>query len=45
VNYRRAGGSTRIDFQGTELMQQAVGEAKVQNKGSRTEIEGKIRRP
>src|SRR5467141_867930 len=42
VNYRRAGGSTRIDFQGTELMQQAVGEAKVQNKGSRTEIEAKF---
>src|SRR5256884_7155943 len=38
-NYRRAGGSTKIDFQGTELMQQASGEAKVQNKGSRTEIE------
>jgi len=33
VNYRRAGGSTRIDFQGTELMQQAVGEAKVQKQG------------
>src|SRR5438045_3544931 len=42
VNYRRAGGSTKIDFQGTELMQQAVGEAKVQNKGSRTEIEAKF---
>src|SRR5260370_9926505 len=42
VNYRRAGGSTRIDFQGTELMQQASGEAKVQNKGSRTEIDAKF---
>src|SRR6266699_1367079 len=42
VNYRRAGGSTKIDFQGTELMQQAVGEAKVQNKGSRTEIEARF---
>src|ERR1700674_3897768 len=42
VNYRRAGGSTRIDFQGTELMQQASGEAKVQNKGSRTEIEARF---
>src|SRR5260370_36613324 len=38
VNYRRGGGSTRIDFQGTELMQQASGEAKFQNKASRTEI-------
>ncbi len=42
VNYRRAGGSTRIDFQGTELMQQASGEAKVQNKGSRTEIDARF---
>ena len=42
VNYRRAGGSTKIDFQGTELMQQANGEAKVQNKGNRTEIEAKF---
>jgi outer membrane protein OmpA-like peptidoglycan-associated protein len=42
VNYRRAGGSTKIDFRGTELMQQASGEAKVQNKGSRTEIEAKF---
>src|SRR6202790_205639 len=42
VNYRRAGGATKIDFQGTELMQQAVGEAKVQNKGNRTEIEARF---
>jgi outer membrane protein OmpA-like peptidoglycan-associated protein len=42
VNYRRAGGAAKIDFQGTELMQQASGEAKVQNKGSRTEIEAKF---
>ncbi len=42
VNYRRAGGSTKIDFHGTELMQQANGEAKVQNKGSRTDIEAKF---
>jgi outer membrane protein OmpA-like peptidoglycan-associated protein len=42
VNYRRAGGPTKIDFQGTELMQQANGEARVQNKGSRTEIEAKF---
>lgn len=38
VNYRRAGGSTKIDFQGTELMSSANGEAKVQNKGNRIEI-------
>jgi outer membrane protein OmpA-like peptidoglycan-associated protein len=42
VNYRRAGGATKIDFQGTELMQQANGEAKVQNKGNRTEIEARF---
>jgi outer membrane protein OmpA-like peptidoglycan-associated protein len=41
VNYRRA-GATKIDFQGTELMQQASGEARVQNKGSRTEIDAKF---
>jgi outer membrane protein OmpA-like peptidoglycan-associated protein len=41
VNYRRA-GAAKIDFQGTELMQQANGEARVQNKGSRTEIEAKF---
>ncbi len=42
VNYRRAGGAAKIDFQGTELMQQASGEAKVQNKGSRVEIDAKF---
>jgi outer membrane protein OmpA-like peptidoglycan-associated protein len=42
VNYRRTGGAAKIDFQGTELMQQASGEAKVQNKGSRVEIEAKF---
>ena len=42
VNYRRAGGSTKIDFQGTELMSSANGEAKVQNKGNRIEIGAKF---
>jgi outer membrane protein OmpA-like peptidoglycan-associated protein len=41
VNYRRT-GATKIDFQGTELMQQAAGEARVQNKGNRTEIEARF---
>jgi len=41
VNYRRA-GAAKIDFQGTELMQQAGGEARVQNKGNRTEIEARF---
>src|SRR5580704_8806119 len=35
VNYRRAGGSTKIDFSGTELMQGASGEAKVDSKSNR----------
>jgi len=38
VNFRRAGGPAKIDFQGTDLMPQATGEARVQNKGNRTEI-------
>ena len=41
VNYRRA-GAAKVDFQGTELMQQASGEARVQNKGSRTEIDARF---
>ena len=42
VNYRRGGSVPEIHFQGTELMQQAAGEAKVQNKGNRVEIEAKF---
>jgi len=42
VNYRRAGGTAKVDFQGTELMSSARGEAKVQNKGNRIEIEVKF---
>lgn len=42
VNYRRGGPVPQIGFQGTELMQQASGEAKVQNKGNRVEIEAKF---
>jgi len=42
VNYRRAGGSTKIDFSGTELMQGASGEAKVDSKSNRMEIEAKF---
>jgi outer membrane protein OmpA-like peptidoglycan-associated protein len=42
VNYRRAGGTTKIDFAGTELMQGAVGEAKVESKSGRIEIEAKF---
>src|SRR2546426_829880 len=43
VNYRRVGGGgTKIEFRGTELMQQASGEAKVENKGNRIEIDARF---
>jgi outer membrane protein OmpA-like peptidoglycan-associated protein len=42
VNYRRAGGGTKIDFQGTELLQGASGEARVESKSNRMEIEAKF---
>src|SRR6266700_528749 len=42
VNYRRAGSLTRVDFQGTELMSGATGEARVQSKSNRIEIEAKF---
>ena len=42
VNYRRASGSTKVDLQGTNLMQGASGEAKVENKKNRMEIEVKF---
>src|SRR5580692_12901510 len=42
VNYRRAGGTTKIDFSGTELMQGATGEAKVESKSNRMEIDAKF---
>jgi outer membrane protein OmpA-like peptidoglycan-associated protein len=38
MNYRR-GSATTVEFRGTELMQLASGEARVQNKGNRIEIE------
>src|SRR5947209_8590122 len=42
VNFRHAGGSTKLGFQGTDLMQVASGEAKVDNKGGRVEIDAKF---
>ncbi len=42
VNYRRANGSTKANFQGTELMQSGSGEAKVENRSNRMEIEAKF---
>jgi outer membrane protein OmpA-like peptidoglycan-associated protein len=44
VNYRRAGGSAKIDFQGTELMPSASGEARVESKSNRIEIDAKFDR-
>ncbi|HEY4819001.1 MAG TPA: OmpA family protein [Candidatus Acidoferrum sp.] len=42
VNFRRAGGSTKLSFQGTELLQTASGEAKVESKSNRIEIDAKF---
>jgi outer membrane protein OmpA-like peptidoglycan-associated protein len=42
VNYRRAGGSTRMEFRGTELMPQASGEARVESKSNRIEIDARF---
>ncbi len=39
VNYQHRGGSTKIDFQGTDLMPGASGEAKVQSKQGHIQIE------
>ncbi|HXN25046.1 MAG TPA: OmpA family protein [Candidatus Dormibacteraeota bacterium] len=41
-NYRRAGGSTKVYFQGTELMPRAAGDAKVESKSTRIEIDAKF---
>lgn len=38
VNYRHRGGSTRVDFRGTDLMPQVTGSAKVDSKAGRLEI-------
>ncbi len=39
INYRHRSGATKIDFQGTELMPRASGEAKVESKQGYIEIE------
>jgi outer membrane protein OmpA-like peptidoglycan-associated protein len=44
MNYRRAGGAAKISFQGTKLMPTASGEAKVELKNNRMEIEAKFDR-
>jgi outer membrane protein OmpA-like peptidoglycan-associated protein len=44
ANYRRAGATTKVDFRGTDLSKQASGEARVQSKGNRIEIDAKFAR-
>ena len=42
MHYRLQGGGVKIDFQGTELMSSASGEAKVEGKKTNIEIEAKF---
>jgi outer membrane protein OmpA-like peptidoglycan-associated protein len=42
MTYRRGGGAVKVLLHGTDLMAQATGEAKVENKGNRVEIEAKF---
>jgi outer membrane protein OmpA-like peptidoglycan-associated protein len=42
VHYRLQGGTTKVDFQGTELLQRASGEAKVEGKKTNFQIEAKF---
>src|ERR1700719_2100027 len=39
VHYRLQGGTTKVDFQGTDLLQRATGEAKVEGKKTNFQIE------
>lgn len=42
VHYRLQGGSTKVDFQGTDLLQRASGEARVEGKKTNFEIDAKF---
>jgi outer membrane protein OmpA-like peptidoglycan-associated protein len=42
VHYRLQGGTTKIDFQGTDLLQRATGEARVEGKKTNFQIEVKF---
>jgi outer membrane protein OmpA-like peptidoglycan-associated protein len=42
VHYRLQGGSTKVDFRGTDLLQRASGEARVEGKKTNFEIEAKF---
>lgn len=44
VNYRHRGGSTNLDFHGTDLMPEAKGRAKVDSKAGRLDIDAKFER-
>lgn len=42
MTYRRGSGAVKVFLHGTDLMAQGTGEAKVENKGNRVEIEAKF---
>jgi outer membrane protein OmpA-like peptidoglycan-associated protein len=42
VHYRLQGGTTRVDFRGTDLLQRASGEARVEGKKTNFEIDAKF---
>lgn len=42
MTYRRGGGAVKVSLHGTDLMTQGTGEASVENKGNRVEIEAKF---
>ena len=42
VHYRLQGGTTKVDFRGTELMQRASGEAKIEGKKTNIEVDAKF---
>src|SRR5438874_12902907 len=42
VDYRHRGGSTKVDLRGTELMPGATGEARVESRTGRLEINAKL---
>ena len=42
VDYRHRGGSTKVDLRGTELMPNVMGEARVESKTGRLEINAKL---
>jgi outer membrane protein OmpA-like peptidoglycan-associated protein len=44
VNYRHRGGSTNVDFKGTDLMPLAKGKAKVDSKSGRLQIDAQLER-